>query len=251
MKKITTAVFFMIAGIMAAGSIQAKELTVSGSTTVQKRVMEPAAAATEAATGIKVLVRGVNTGEGFKELMAGKVSASLASTSLSALLKEFGLPEDQTYREHILMKDMIVPIVNKSNSVSTLTWAQLSDINTGKITNWQEVGGSDQNIIVVTSQPTAATREVFQSVVMKKAPYLKGVQEVRSTREEIDLVEKLKGGVGAVSQGFVAMNPNKVKEVKTAEISRPLSLITKGEPSAEVKAIIDFLKTKEAAKLFK
>lgn len=234
-----------------SGSIHAKELTLPGSTTIQKRVLEPAAAAIEAATGTKLVVRGTNSGMGFKELVAGKVPASLSSNPLSALLKAENLPADGTYQEHIIVNDVIVPIVHLSNPISELSWDQLSDINTGKITNWKEVRGADQQILVVTSQPTAATRVVFQDMVMKKAAYVKTARVVNSTREEIDLVEKLKGGVGAVSEGFVSLNPGKVKVVKTAEISRPLSFITKGNPSPEVKAIIDFLKTAAAKKLFK
>ncbi len=230
--------------------VQGSELNLAGSTTVQKRIIEPAAAAMEAATGIKVQVRGTNTGVGFKELMAGKVPASMASSPLSALLEENGLAGDTSYQEHILFMDVIVPIVNKGNGVEALSWNQLSDINTGKITNWKEVGGADQAIMVVTSQPTAATREVFQALVMKKATYVNNVREVRSTREEIDLVEKLKGGIGAVSEGFVQMNAGKVKVIKTEPISRPLSLITKGEPAPEIKKILDFLKSPEGKKLF-
>lgn len=237
--------------LVVAGSIQAKELTLAGSTTVQKRIMEPAASAIEAATGTKVIVRGINSGKGFKELMAGKVPASLSSNPLSALLKEENLPDDGTYKEHVLFYDVIVPIVHLSNSVSELNWPQLSDINTGKITNWKEVGGIDQKIVVVTSQPTAATREVFQAMVMKKGEYVNTARAVNSTREEIDLVEKLKGGIGAVSEGFVLLNPGKVKVVKTAKVSRPLSIITKGNPSPEVKGLIDFLNTPAAKKLFK
>ena len=88
-------------------------------------------------------------------------------------------------------------------------------------------------------------------MVLKKAPYVKGAREVRSTRQEVDLVSKFKGGIGAVSEGFVKMNAGKVKTVETAQISRPLSIITKGDPSPEVKEIIAFLKTTEAQKLFK
>jgi len=251
MKKNHLLVTLLTICIIVPGSICAKELIFPGSTTVQKRIIEPVASAIEAETGIKVTVRGINTGLGFRELMEGKVPASVASSPLSLLLKDLGLPEDNTYQEHILFTDVIVPIVNLNNPVSELSWNQLSDINTGKIINWKEAGGSDQQIVVVTSQPTAATREVFQATVMKKADYVKGAREVRSTREEIDLVEKLKGGIGAVSEGFVLLNPGKVKVVKTTKISRPLSIITKGSPSPEVKAIIDFLKTPKASKLFK
>jgi hypothetical protein len=57
---------------------------------------------------------------------------------------------------------------------------------------------------------------------MKKAPYVKGIREVKSTRQEVNLVAKFKGGIGAVSESFVVMNPG---VVKTDTISRPLSFI--------------------------
>jgi phosphate transport system substrate-binding protein len=242
-----TMVFLTLTALHAG----AAQLEVSGSTTVQKRILEPAASAIEKATGMTVRVRGINSGKGFAELRSGKVKASISSSPLSLLLEKAGLPDDGTYQEHVITRDVIVPIVHTSNSVSRLSWKQLADINAGRITNWKDVGGPEQKIVVVTSQPTAATRIVFQKQVMKKAPYVSGAREVKSTRQEVNLVAKFKGGIGAVSEGFVAMNPGKVKVIKTKEISRPLSIITRGEPDPQVKALIDFLKEPEAAKHFK
>jgi phosphate transport system substrate-binding protein len=250
-----TMVFLTLTALHAG----AAQLEMSGSTTVQKRIIEPAASAIEKATGITVRVRGINSGKGFAELRSGKVTASVSSSPLSLLLEKAGLPDDGTYQEHVITKDVIVPIVHNSNPVSRLSWKQLADINAGRITNWKDVGGPDQKIIVVTSQPTAATRIVFQKQVMKKAPYVSGAREVKSTRQEVNLVArqevnlvaKYKGGIGAVSESFVAMNRGKVKVIKTKEISRPLSIITRGEPAPEVKSLIDFLRKPEAAKNFK
>jgi len=251
-KKKIIGAFVIVVAIVSIGSwVHATELILSGSTTVQKRVLEPAAKGIEAATGIKIKVRGISTGKGFEELRAGKVSASIASSPLNLLLEKANLPDDGTFQEHIIIKDVIVPIVHPGNPVSDLSWDQLSDINTGKTANWQDVGGPNQKIVVITSQSTSATRKVFQKSVMKKVPYVKGAREVRSTRQEVNLVAKFKGGIGAVSEGFVKMNPGKVKVIKTDEISRPLSIITKGNPSPDVKKIIGFLKTPDAQKLFK
>ena len=58
---------------------------------------------------------------------------------------------------------------------------------------------------------------------MKKAEYVKGVRKVKTTRDEVKLVQRFKGGIGAVSEGFVSLNPGKVKVIKTKRISRPLS----------------------------
>ncbi len=252
MKKaiILTVVSLLVLGFSVIHA-NAKVLVLSGSTTVQKRVLEPAKTSIESNTGVEIEVRGIGSGKGFKELRDGKVKASISSSSLSLLLEKAGLSQDGTYKEHIITQDVIVPIVNPSNPVSELTWKQLSDINTGKITNWKELGGPDRKIIVVTSHKASATRAVFQELVMKKADYVKGAREVRSTRQEVELVGKLKGGIGAVSEGFVRLNPGKVKIIKSDKISRPLSIITKGEPSSEVKKIIVYLSTPDAQKLFK
>ena len=83
---------------------------------------------------------------------------------------------------------------------------------------------------------------------MKKADYAPDAEEVRSTRLELNLVSKNKGGVGAVSQGFYNLNPGNAKIVKTAKISRPLGLITIGNPSPDVEKIIDFFRSAEGKK---
>jgi phosphate transport system substrate-binding protein len=235
----------------SAGFVFAEELVLPGSTTIQKRVLEPAAYAIEKATGIRIKVLGIGSGGGFKQLLEGKAKASVASSPLQSLLEKNNLPDDGTYQQHTIIEDVIVPIVHPSNPVSALSWEQLSDINTGKITNWKEVGGPDMKIIVVTSHKGSATKAVLQKQVMKKADYVKSARTVRSTRQEVELVAKYKGGIGAVSKGFVDMNPGKVKVIRTDEISRPLCFITKGKPASDVQAVIDFLMTPEAKKLFK
>ena len=242
---------FALSLIAGAFPATAADITLSGSTTVQKRVLEPTADAIEAATGVKVTVRGTSSGKGFKKILSGKTNASIASSPLSSLLSKNKLEDDGTYQAHVITRDVIVPVVHPGNPVSELSFEQLSDINTGKVNNWTEVGGPKMKIVVVTSSKGSATRAVFQKQVMKKASYIKGVREVKSTRQEIDLISKFKGGIGAVSEGFVAANPGKVKVVKTNEISRPLSIITKGAPDANLQKVIDFLMTDEAKKHFK
>ena len=83
---------------------------------------------------------------------------------------------------------------------------------------------------------------------MKKADYAPDAEQVKSTRLELNLVSKNKGGVGAVSQGFFNLNPGNTKIVKTDKISRPLGLITIGDPSPDVQKIIDFFRSAEGKK---
>lgn len=235
----------------------AAEVQVWGSTTCQKRFLEPGNDALTKATGVSVKVLGVGTGKGLIALIEGKTPVSAASNSLEGAIKSaqkaakkagksISIPGNLQF--HVIARDSIVPIVNADNPVSALSWEQLADLNTGKTTNWKEVGGSDMPVLVVTSHAGSATRAVFQKQVMKKADYAANAVIVKSTRLEINEVSKDKGGIGAVSKGFFEQNPGRTKVVQTDPIERPLALITVGPPTPEVQKIIDFYLSEEGKK---
>ena len=130
--------------LLATGavSVQAEEVIVAGSTTCQKRFLEPGNAALQSATGVSVKVRGIGTGKGMLALLDGKAPAAAASSTLKSALgsakkeakkskKSINIPDNLQF--HQLFLDEIIPIVHKDNPVSSLTWEQLADINTGKI----------------------------------------------------------------------------------------------------------------------
>lgn len=230
-------------------SATAQELIISGSTTVQKRVVEPAAAKLKEATGIDAKFQGVGTGKGVIALAEGKVTVAAASETLAEAVdsakkqavesgKTFEAPANLKFYE--LAKDSIVVIVNKDNPVANLSKDQLKAINTGKVKNWKEVGGPDLAIKVVTSHAGSATRNVFAKQMMDGAAFPTDAVEVRTTREEINEVSKDKGAIGAVSEFFYETNKGNAKLVKTPVIARPLGLITKGDASPEVLKVVDF-----------
>ncbi|MEO5354978.1 MAG: hypothetical protein H7835_17440 [Magnetococcus sp. XQGC-1] len=134
---------------------------------------------------------------------------------------------------------------------ATTMKAQCLDINTGKVKNWKEVGGLDQSVSVITSRKESATSIMFKEIVMNNLEYSPLARKVKTTREEINMVSYLNGGIGALSYWFVKMNPRKLKVVKTDEIVRPLSFITKGAPIPIVRAVIDYLRTDNAKMLFR
>ncbi len=253
--RLVMALSLVLVGVCSAA---AAEVTLWGSTTCQKRFLEPGADALAEATGVNIKVMGVGTGKGMLALFEGKTNVAISSNTLEAsiksaqkVLKKDGKPEiavPEGLQFHKIAEDVIVPIVNQANSVSSLSWEQLADLNTGKVTNWKDVGGPDLPVKVVTSHAGSSTKAVFQNMVMKKEPYVGDAIEVKSTRLEINEVSKLEGGVGAVSEGFVKLNPGETKIVKTAEISRPLGLITIGDPAPEVQKIIDFFRSAEGRK---
>ncbi|HBA73590.1 MAG TPA: phosphate ABC transporter substrate-binding protein [Geobacter sp.] len=239
-----------------SGVANAETVRLHGSTTVQKRIMEPGKEALKKATGIDLVLVGNGTGNGLEDLVGGKCDAGMASEELAdaiASMKDAsGKAATGDLKPHVITSDVIKVIVNPSNPVSKLDKAQLKGLHNGSIANWKAVGGPDLPVIVVTSHLGSATRKVFQKVIMDGTKYVDGALEVETTRKEIEDVGQFPEGIGAVSMGFINLpgNKEKVKIVETPEISRPLMLITKGEASPGVKKIVDFF-TGEGKKFIK
>lgn len=259
MRKIQ-AVGVAVALLLVWQTSNAAELTFSGSTTVQSRILQPVLADL-AATGTDLKVEGIGSGNGMKRLAAGEVPAAIVSSALEGILANLGLPDDGTYQLHVLAEDEILPIVNAKNPVEELSWEQLRDLYTGTVKNWKDVGGPDQKVQVVTSHAESATREVVWELVMgKKADYVRNAKIVYATKKEMVMVAEEPGAVGAVSAGFVQGyfdeakregDPVEIKTVRTKKIARPLAIVTKGDPSPEVAKVIAFLKSDAARKKFK
>ncbi len=229
----------------------ARPLVISGSTTFQTRIFEPARAAIENKIGVKLEIRGVGTIMGVQELIRGAASAAMVSAPLDMVFRETGVPEEGTYQEHVILKDILVPIVHPKNPIKTLTWQQLADIHSGKITNWKAVGGPDERIVVIVPPKSSGTRKYLQETVMNGSEFTGSAYLALTTREELELVAQSVLAIGFLSEGFVKQNPHKVKAVKIKPITRQLSIVTKGDPSRELMAIINFLKSPAARKYFK
>jgi len=239
----------LLASVLAcSAAASAETVRLHGSTTCQKRIFEPGKDALKKATGIDLVMVGNGTGNGLEDLVAGKADAGMASEELAdaiASMKDAsGKAATGDLKPNVITDDVIKVIVNPSNPVNKLDKEQLKGLHNGTIDNWKKVGGPDLPVIVVTSHLGSATRKVFQKTIMDGTTYVAGALEVETTRKEIEDVGQFPEGIGAVSMGFINLpgNKEKVKIVETPNISRPLMLITKGEPSPAVKKILDFFR---------
>ena len=133
-----------------------------------------------------------------------------------------------------------------------LIFKQLADICTGKVANWKAVGGQDGRIVVVAPPPSSGTRAYLRDTLIKGGDFPSGAYTTVTDREAIDVVALSPISIALLSEGFVKMSGGKkVKTVKTPPLKRPLSIVTKDEPSKELQAVIKYLQSKEAKKLFK
>lgn len=189
----------------------------------------------------------------FKLLYNGTSEAASVGTDFNEILElmkkeQFEVKNPEQFNHVVIGKAMVRTVVNSDNPVSELSTEQLKDIFSGKITNWQEVGGADMPIIVVVSTLNPATTATFKHKVMDGTPFKRELLELGHMKELSDAVAITKE---AIAFGTSALLGEGVKQLETPEIFRPVILITKGKPSAKVQKFIDFILTGPGKSLIK
>lgn len=157
-------------------------------------------------------------------------------------------------------KDAIAAIVHKDNPVTGLTADQLKGIFTGKIKNWSEVDGPDPAIKAHIVKKGSATRKVFRKVILGDSDYA-GAKVVTPDAKIVTAVARDKGAIGQISFAFLS-GKSKVKpldvdghkatvENASYPITRPLNIVTKGAPSGDVAAFLDWALSADGQKIVK
>jgi len=247
----TFAVMILLTATVAWGS-----LTYNGSSTIGMGFMQAGAVDKFShKTGIQFTsVANDGTGTGLKALAEGKFPLAGASRPLKPEEKGQGLVATT------IGYDALAVIVHSDNPVKELTIAQLKGIFTGKIRNWKMVGGNDAPIVPNTGTLTGkhTTVEMFLEKVLDGEKYAAGFKQFDLQRGQICEVSHQKNGIASVSRGVMATTSTemmgRVKIIRvdgfnptpgsvrsgSYPISRPLYMVTKGEPRGETKTFIDY-----------
>jgi phosphate transport system substrate-binding protein len=251
-------------------SAAAETLKINGSTTVNLPVAEAAEVLrAEKKMDIQIDTQGGSSG-GISMLGEGLVQVGMISKHVSQTDRE-KFPKCQ-YKEIQIGEDAVALIVSKDvweGGVKTVTKEQVADIYEGRIKNWKEVGGPDRRIVFFNKEPGRGTWEVFVHWLYgdpKKAPQV-SFPEVGGNEETRNKVASTKGALSQLSSSWadgktvfalsLKVDGKEIAPV-TANIasriyplSRPLFVLTNGEPSGESKVLIDFLLSERGQQLVK
>jgi phosphate transport system substrate-binding protein len=137
-----------------------KAIQNKGSDTIVNIALAWAEAYREIAPDVSIAVTGGGSGTGIAALINGTVDIANASRAM----KESEIEEAQANGfepvEHVVAIDALAIILHPDNPVSQLTIDQLAGIYTGRITNWQAVGGNDEGQVVFTNSSTASNGDL-------------------------------------------------------------------------------------------
>ena len=204
---------------------------------------------------VSITIDAGGSGEGLKQVSEGTVDIGNSDVAAEDKLDETAAKE---LVDHQVCVVTMAPIVNKDVAeagVKSLTKEQLISIFTGKTTNWKDVGGPDEDIVLVTRPESSGTRATFQKYA------LDGNEEASNTSMETDdsgvLLTNVKSTNGAI--GYVALSyltgDAGVETVAIDDVDPTLEntysgkypvwtfehMYTKGEPNEVTKAFLDYI----------
>ncbi len=211
---------------------------------------------------VRISVTGGGSGTGIAALING--TADIANASREMKQEEIGNAQKNGISpvEYVVARDAIAVVINPSNPVGQLTIPQLSDIYTGRITNWRQVGGEDRPIVLLSRESNSGTYVYFLEQVVRQGksdslllfspdtllmPSSEGISnEIRQNPNAIGydglgyVTADQKVVAIAAGGAYVFPSADTVND-NTYPISRPLYMYTAGQPQGVIKDYLDWI----------
>lgn len=214
---------------------------------------------------LSIAVTGGGSGTGIAALINGTVDIANASRAMKESEIEQARANGIEPVEHVVAIDALAIIVHPDNPVSELTIPQLSDIYTGRVTNWKEVGGNDAPIVLLSRETNSGTHVYFLEEVVRR-----GEEENDSIfapqtilmPSSVGITSELRRNPNTIGyDGLGYVDPEHEKIIAIAEdgespfvmpsvetaldgsyaLSRDLYMYTAGEPTAAIAEYLDWI----------
>lgn len=274
-KKIVMA---LLVCFLLSGAVRAQELKgsiqIKGSDTMVNLAQAWAEEFSKNNPGINAAVTGGGSGTGIAALISGTADIAISSRTMKD--KEINKAKASGIEPNEIKTalDGLAVVAHPSNPVSRLTIGQLSDIFTGKIKNWKEVGGTNLPIVILSREVNSGTHVYFKEHVVRKGDE-KSVEEfspaallMPSSQAIADEIAQNPNAIGYYGMGYISSKQKVIAVAKDANspytipaignvqdnsypISRPLLIYTKGQPQGVIKAFVDFVLSAQGQEIVK
>jgi phosphate transport system substrate-binding protein len=208
--------------------------------------------------GARVAVTGGGSGTGIAGKLNKTVDVAMASRQMKDKELDQAKEEGLDIQEITIGFDGITVIVNSENPVANLSKDQLRDIFMGKTTNWKELGGNDEKIVVLSRDSSSGTHAYFKEDVLRKGDskgteeYGEGTLYLPSNEALKQEIKSSKGAIAYIGMGYmddtvksvsvdgIAATPENVAN-KTYPIARGVYWYTDTNLEGTVKELVEFM----------
>lgn len=243
-----------------------------GSDTIVNLALAWAEAYQELHPEVRISVTGGGTGTGIAALLNQTVDIANASRRIKPEELQAAKAAGADPHEFIIARDAIAVIVNPQNPVSRLTLQQISDIYSGRINNWQEVGGQDRPIVRLSRETNSGTHIYFLEQVLRlgkkenKTLFARDTLLLPSSEGIIAEVRQNPNAIGYDGLGYITPDlkiiavsrapgePYVMPTIdtvndKTYPIARDLYMYTAQAPEGAIQAYLAWIMSPEAQKI--
>jgi phosphate transport system substrate-binding protein len=231
-----------VAAVLVSSIAAAQPIIVQGSTTFNRRVMEPHQAEIEAASGQRLTVIPNKTTPGLVALIEGRAQMTMISASLASEIQELqkvlpNCPCDRLKGFEITSTRVAIG-VHPSNPVRQASLDTLRKVLRGEITNWRELGGPDLPIRLALAAGGGIVAVVETELLGGQRPSLKNMIYVNTPVQLVQVMEQEAGVLG-----FAQLTLVKQRGLPEIATDRPLqttlNLVTLDEPTPAMRAVIE------------
>ena len=218
---------------------------------------------------VSISVTGGGSGTGIAALLNKTVDIANASRQMQAEEIKQAKANGFNPIEFVVARDAIAVIVNPANPVARLTMQQISDIYSGRINNWSQVGGEARPIVRLSREVNSGTHVYFRDTVVRlgdkknKTLFATDTLLLPSSEGIISEVRQNPNAIGYDGLGYVPADLKVIAVAKAAgepyvkpsiatvndksyPVARDLYMYTAGRPTGAVKAYLDWIVTSEA-----
>jgi phosphate transport system substrate-binding protein len=220
----------------------------------------------------RIAVTGGGSGTGIAALINGTIDIANASRQIKQEEIDRAEANKITPVEHVVARDAIAVIIHPSNPVERLTLQQISDIYTGKITNWKQVGGEDRPIVLLSRESNSGTHVFFLEQVIRlgdsksKALFAPDTLLLPSSEGIMAEAQQNPNAIGYDGLGYVTPAVKKVAVARDAKgpfvmpgaesvnnrtypIARDLYMYTVGRPTGQIAKYLEWITSPAGQKI--
>lgn len=251
---------------------QAETIENKGSDTIVNLALAWAERYQELHPEVRISVTGGGSGTGIASLINGTVDIANASRQMKP--EEISSAEENGINpvEFVIARDAIAVIVHLENPVDKLTLQQISDIYSGKIDNWQEVGGEDRPIVRLSRETNSGTHVYFLEEVVRlgekgnKTLFSRDTLLLPSSEGISAEIRQNPNAIGYDGLGYVTEEMKVIAVAREADsdyvypsaesvntgsypIARDLYMYTSGQPTGIMKEYLDWIRSPQAQEI--